>query len=201
MPRYSMPSRPLFVVLALLLGACGGVDGDAGDVSPDGGGASTAAATSTPASASEATPEVAVGSSGAADVSTEDLDVCSLVTQDEVSAVIGTQAGAAQPEDDPGLSYFGCRYEEDGITAGVNIGVWAFPDESEARSFFEFGYDEYPAVEGIGDDAYRSQPLGEITVLDGRYEVDVFLFFVSEDEDEEFEMARELAQMVLDRLP
>jgi len=195
----------LLSVLALLLFACSGDDTADDDASGGDGPTATATTTmttdaATGTAASEATPSEASGSdSGAA--TSEDIDVCALVTQDEVSGVIGTQAGEATGENDSALSYFGCRYEEDGITAGVSIGVWAFPNESEARSFFEFGYDDYPAVEGIGDDAYRSQPLGEISVLDGRYEVDVFLFFVAEDPDEEFEMARQLAQMVLDRLP
>ena len=204
MPRHQTLSLPLLSVLALLLFACSG--DDAGDDDASGGDGPTAAAATpmttdvaTGTAGSEATSSEASGSdSGAA--TSEDIDVCALVSQDEVSEVIGTPAGEATRENDPALSYFGCRYEEDGITEGVSLGVFAFPDEDEARDFFEFGSEQFEAVEGIGEGAYRSE-IHEITVLHDRYEIDVALYFVSEDDDEEFEMARELAEMMIDRLP
>ena len=91
------------------------------------------------------------------------------------------------------------RLSSRGRTEGYERAA-SFPDEDEARSFFEFGSEQFEAVEGIGDAAYRSE-IHEITVLHDRYEIDVTLYFVSEDDDEEFEMARELAEMMIDRLP
>ena len=202
MPRHILLSSrlALLTLLALLLAACGGDEGGGTEAPTED--TATGATTSSPASAAGTTTAgTDVAGPAAQASSAEDLDVCSLVSQDEVSEVIGTQAGAPQREDDPSLFYYGCRYEEEDITELVSIGILAWADEGEAESAFEFGADQYPAVEGIGDAAYRSQPIDEITVLNGRYEISVGLFFVSEDDDEEFEMGRQLAEMVIARLP
>lgn len=63
------------------------------------------------------------------------------------------------------------------------------------------GAEQYEEVEGIGDRAIRSQPINDISVLSDRYEISVGLYLVSEDDDTEFEMAREIAALVVDRLP
>lgn len=128
------------------------------------------------------------------------IDACALLTKDEVEAVIGMPVGSPQPEESP-APFFGCRYEEDGLTQIVSIGVLAWSDVEEAEASFEFGADQYPAIEGLGDRAYNSQPIDEVTVLAGRYELSVGLYFVSDDDEAELAMARELAATALDRLP
>jgi hypothetical protein len=129
-----------------------------------------------------------------------EIDVCALLTKEEVEAVIGMPAGAPQPEESP-APFFGCRYEEDGLSQIVTIGVLAWSDAEEAERSFEFGADQYPAIEGLGDRAYNSQPIDEVSVLAGRYELSVGLYFVSEDDAAELAMALELAATALDRLP
>jgi hypothetical protein len=129
-----------------------------------------------------------------------EIDVCALLTKEEVEAVIGMPAGAAQPEESA-APYFGCRYEEDGLSQIVSIGVLAWGDAEEAETSFEFGADQYPAIEGIGDRAYNSQPIDDVSVLSGRYELSVGLYFVSDDDEAELAMASELAAVALDRLP
>lgn len=128
------------------------------------------------------------------------IDACALLTKDEVEAVIGMPVGSPQPEESP-PPFSGCRYEEDGLTQIVSIGVVAWNDVDEAEASFEFGADQYAAVEGLGDRAYNSQPIDDVTVLAGRYELSVGLYFVSDDDEAELEMARELAATALDRLP
>ena len=53
-------------------------------------------------------------------------------------------------------------------------------------------------MEGIGDRAYDSRPIGDITVLKGKYELSID---VSASGQDEFEVAKELAAKAVDRLP
>jgi hypothetical protein len=183
--------RTIAVLLALTLTACGAagdpVDTDSTTPTP-GNGAATGQPDAT------APPSVTDGPSSA------DIDACALVTQDEVESIVGMPVGAPEPEDAP-PPFFSCRYEDDEILPVVKVSIIASESADDAVSLFELGADQYPAVEGLGDRAYRSQPIDEITVLAGRYELSVGLYFVSEDDDAEFEMAREIAELVLPRLP
>jgi hypothetical protein len=129
-----------------------------------------------------------------------EIDVCALLTNEEVEAVIGMPVGAAQPEESE-APFFGCRYEEDGLSQVVSVGVIMWADAQEAEASFEFGADQYPAVEGVGERAYNSQPIDDISVLAGRYEVSIGLYFVSDDDEAELEMASELAVVIVGRLP
>ena len=194
--------------LAASLIACGGED----DGSEDG--LTAATVTSAPPGASTDTPDSTAGSTGPGSEATPaessagavDLDVCSLLTQEEVEAAIGQPAGA--PAFTPlgeafaaqGLGGGDCRFEADGITPVVALTVLIWRDAETARSSFEFGSSSQ-AVEGIGDGARSTQPIGEISVLSGHYEVSLDIYFASEDDDAEFEMARELVEIAVSRLP
>ena len=188
----------LAAALLVAASACGDDDGDdavgitAAVDETDAEGADTAATDveDTDVSGQTTDPSGAVG----------EIDVCALLTKEEVEAVIGMPAGSAQPEESA-PPFFGCRYEEDGLSQMVSIGVLAWGDAEEAEASFEFGADQYPAVEGIGDRAYNSQPIDDLTVLAGRYELSVGLYFVSDDDEAELAMASELAAVALDRLP
>jgi hypothetical protein len=183
--------RTIAVLLALTLTACGAA-GDTVETDAPAPTAGDGAATGQPDAT--APPSVTDSQPSA------DIDACALVTQDEVESIVGMAVGAPEPEDAP-PPFFGCRYEDDEILPVVTVGIIASESTDDAVSLFEFGADQYPAVEGLGDRAYRSQPIDEITVLAGRYELSVGLYFVSEDDDAEFEMAREIAELVLSRLP
>ena len=196
------------LVGAALIAACGGNGGNGDDPNGGDGATSTAASTAvatpdTAASPGENVSTVASGNSAPVDVA--DLDVCTLLTHDEVEAAIGQTAGPpafiAMDESfaSAGLGGGDCRFEADNITPVVSVSILAWADEEAAASSFDFGTD-YPAVEGPGDRAKRVQPIGDISVLVGRYELSVDLYFVSEDDDEEFEMARSLAELVVSRL-
>jgi hypothetical protein len=189
------------VAAALLVAAsaCGG--DDAGDTpvveTTDADGAATATTDTETATTDADGSETTVASGSPAG---DEIDVCALVTEEEVEAIIGMAAGPAQPEESA-PPFFGCRYEEEGLSQTVTIGLLAWNDADEAESSFDFGADQYPAVEGIGDRAYNSQPIDDLSVLAGRYELSVGLYFVSDDDEAELAMAIELAQLALDRLP
>ena len=209
--------RPLLIgpaiATVLLVGACGGDDEDS---------ASGALATSTSAPAisgagaepSGATgPTGATGTTGATGPSAatgaaaeEEIDVCALVSQAEVEGILGQSVGAPNYTSmgtagaASGLGGGDCTFQATGITPVVSINVLAWSDEDDAESSFDlFGIDE--EVEGIGDKAVNTQPVGDISVLQGRYELSVDLYFVNDDEDADFEMARQIAELAVSRLP
>jgi hypothetical protein len=202
--------RLYFVALALgvaaLVIACGG-DDDADDPATG----ASATATSIPATSSSTGAETtgstgATGSTAGQSGEAEELDVCTLVTQAEVEAILGqsvgapnfTSMGAAGAA--AGLGGGDCTFQATGITAVISIGVLAWSDEDDAESSFGlFGSDE--EIEGIGDKAVNTQPVGDISVLQGRYELSVDLYFVNDDDDADFEMARQIAELAVPRLP
>jgi hypothetical protein len=188
----------LAAALVVAASACGDDDGD--DAIGVTAAVDEADAEGADAEATDVEDTDASGQATDANGAVGEIDVCALLTKEEVEAVIGMPAGSAQPEESA-PPFFGCRYEEDGLSQMVSIGVLAWGDAEEAEASFEFGADQYPAVEGIGDRAYNSQPIDDLTVLAGRYELSVGLYFVSDDDEAELAMASELAAVALDRLP
>jgi len=177
----------------LLFAACSGGDDSTtpGAGSPTAGATKAAGATSTAAPTSAATKETSDGGA---------LDICALIPQKDVETAVGAPVGAAKPDPSP-PPFFGCRYEQDGITSVITISVIVHDDADDAKASFEVGADQYPAVEDIGDRAYNSQPIDDITVLDGRYEIAVGIYFGSDDNAAELKSAKDLAALVIERLP
>ena len=198
---------------ATLVAACAG-DDDADDSTT--GGAATSA-TSAPATASATGAEAtassastgttgATGSTGGQAADGEELDVCSLVTQAEVEDILGqtvgdptfTSMGAAGAAG--GLHGGDCRFEATGITAVVSISVLIWSDEDDAESSFSL-YNLDNEIDGLGVQAVSTQPVGDIAVLQGRYELSVDLYFVNDDEETDLDMARQIAELAVSRLP
>ena len=135
-----------------------------------------------------------------------ELDVCSLISKAEVDGILGQttgdpvfnsmgDAGAAA-----GLTGGDCRFEATGVTPVVSISVLAWRDQDDAESSFS-AFTAAEEIEGLGDRAVNTQPVGDVSVLRGRYEISVDLYFVDEDDSVELGMAREIAEIVLSRLP
>ncbi len=202
---------PVILLSAAILTACGG-DGD----DKDGGAIASATPASTGAS-STALPDSsgAIGPSGAAastggtgsdNVDGEGIDVCTLISKDEVEDILEQTVG------DPTFTSIGalgaaagmtggdCSFQATSVTSVVSVSVLAWADESDAETSFSL-YNTTQEVEGLGDQAINIQPVGDIAVRQGRYELSVSLFFVNDDETTDFEMAREIAELVLSRLP
>lgn len=208
-----VPFRVALAAGVLIVAACSGDDGSSQPTATGGG----AATTSTPASTSpteegagetdgEGTAQGSSTTGTAGQVTSTDnvddpldLDVCTVLPGDDVADAIGKPVGAGRRED--AAPYLGCRYEAAGSPQIVTVGVIPYPDAEQAEESFDFAADQYPAVEGVGDRAYNSQPIADISVLSGRYEVSVGLYFVDDDDARELTMARDLAAILLDRLP
>lgn len=188
------------VGVAAFVAACGGDDG--GDDVDSSTGAQGASAATPVVTADGDAPG---GSGASASDAVELVDVCAMITQAEVESIVGQPVGPATPEDEEDYTSFGiggggCRFEAEGVTPVVTVSVLAWADEAEGESAFSLLEGQYDPVDGLGDSAYRTQPIDEISVLAGRYELSVGLYFVDEDDDAEFEMARRIAELVLPHL-
>lgn len=191
--RYARVLPLALIAAAAFVLACGG---DNGGPSPTPGAADATSATGTPLATSSPAPPAGG----------EELDVCTLISKDEVEDILGQTvgdpvfasmggAGAAA-----GLTGGDCRFEATGVTPIVSVSLLAWSDEEDAESSFSL-FTVAEEIEGIGDRAISTQPVGDIAVLKGHYELSVDLFFVNEDDAADLEMAREIAELVVSRLP
>lgn len=125
-----------------------------------------------------------------------DLDPCALVSQAEIERILGFTVDTPERSVTPAgssLTYFSCSSDD----VHVDVQVWDSADN--AASSFATGT-SYPSIDGIGDRAQNTQPLGDLDVLHGRYVVTVDIFS-SLTQDEELEAAKKIAEIVLSRLP
>ncbi len=189
--RFRLMFGPLLVALVVTLAfmACGGDDDDGGGATGDktpaateGGGGDSGDATSAPQ-----------GNGGDGEV-----DACTLVTADEASAALGASVGEGASENFP--SFYGCRYETEGFEY-LSVTVVAFASGDEAKTTYEQVLDinDYPKIDGLGDRAYDTRPIGTVTVQKGKYEVSVDILTL--DDDADFEVAKDLARKAIGRLP
>lgn len=168
-------STTSFAVLLVAFGlaACGGDD-------------------AAPASSTSAAQSAAPAATG----EVPDIDPCALVSQAEIERIIGMPVAALAPESPTpagSLTYFSCRSDD------LHIDIEAWSNAQEARRSFEFGH-QYPAVEGLGFPATNTQPLGDLYALAGQFVVSVDLF-TNQDQAAQLEAAKQLARLVVDRLP
>jgi hypothetical protein len=204
-----MPLRALevlsFAALSglILLAACGGDDESTATPGGTRTPAATAAATGTRTAAATASPRATQAgtatqaATATAQASTGEIDPCALVTKAEAEAIVGESLG--EPAVTITEMLAGCLYSTPDFDS-VNVDVLTYDSEDDAKSLFQMAIDinDYPEVEGIGDRAYDSRPIGDITVLKGKYELSVG---VSTGGEDDFEVAKGLAAKAVDRLP
>lgn len=206
-----MRSKAMVIVLALALGvsACGGDDDDSATDAQ----ATTAAGTDTSTEDTSATTTgdsasattaggdaTATTSDGAGDI--EEVDVCAILTADDIASVVGVTPSAAEPDMTiPDVPIFGCNYDVEGGFVQASVTVSA--TEEEAKELFQFGLEnnDYPTVDGVGDEAYDAAPAFGLTARSGRFEVSVNVAGSADDAAAELEQEKELTQLVIDRLP
>ena len=181
-------------VLLFGLAACGG--DDESEEPP--------AATERPAAEGVATEEPetvaepqATGESEGEEASSS-IDACALVTKEEAEAVLGASVGDAQREDTPPVT--ACTYETADFDS-VSVSVLTYEDSDQAEEGFQMAIDinDFPEVPGIGDRAYDARPAFGLTVLKGRYELEVDVSL--EGDEAEFVAAKDLAATAVERLP
>lgn len=170
----------------LLVSACGGDDDDAG------GGATTQTQAADGGAGETSTADADNGDEDDG----EELNVCDLLSNEEVSAALGSEVSEPVRQDFP--PFFSCYWtaeEFDSLSVSVFSG-----SESEAEAYYELTAGAQD-VEGLGDRAQFSD-FGTLEILAGRYDVSITLFDIDlEDDAQTIEAARPIAELVLDRLP
>lgn len=144
----------------------------------------------------------ASGTSSPASVQAATLDACSLLTKEEVEAVIGKTVNPVRTATSTDL--FSCAYEDPEHKPQYFIAVTVFASTpSAAKGLHEAtkggGRDQVP-ITGLGDDAYWDETLGgDLYVLKGKYAASMSVSAL--DIEEPQEAAEALAPKLLARLP
>lgn len=168
----------------LLLAACGGDDDD-----------SSGDDTSEPTATREADNEEPTDESSD-DGDGSDLDVCALLTEDEVSEVLGEEPVTKEDTNFPPV--YSCAFDTESGVVTVTV-VTSLPG-SPARVAFEAATADGEEVDGLGDAAaWLPSPVDTLEVLDGDNYVSISVFKVGEDLPYQ-ELSTQLAEKILDRL-
>ena len=121
------------------------------------------------------------------------VDACTLLTDEEVEAILGDSA-SAEPEVSP--PFYGCRWST-GALSSVTVDVISWASPEIAQSSFDFYLGDVTPVDGIGDGALYNELLDLAFIIDS-YEVTID---VTGEAPAARDHARELAPKVISRLP
>jgi Protein of unknown function (DUF3558) len=191
-------TAPALLVLAATLLACS-TSSPAAQASQSANQAASESATGAPA---ESTPEPA--SSAAPSLgSVRDMDVCALLTAEEIEEVIGIQLNEGEAME-LSTETAGCQWEaSDSSLTYVQVYVAAFDQET-----FELGRNRDSAEElsePLGDDAYRREvtsyyPAGILQIKQDEYFIEFGLHVQDGDAETMKAQSFELAELFLSRL-
>lgn len=180
--------RPVVILtvslLTLSVAACGGSGGATGDTEPT----DLTTATSVASPGAERSTGQSVESGEVVEV-----DVCGVLSDQEISDVLGAP-GIPDPWDMP-PAFHACTWtvsDEEYVYASITT----HPDAEIAATTFEswMTSNGFAEVSGIGDLAYTGSEI-TLNVLAGVYEVEV------DTSPEDLEASKQLASLILDRLP
>lgn len=179
------------LALALLPSGCGGADDTTGTTATIAADTTTTIATDTVATDTTAASTTALSQGND---STLAVDVCSLLSSDEIDEVLG--AGGEPTASDVPPQIYGCRWENS--SGLIDLSVFSFPDAETAEASFGT-YSATGDVDGVGDKAVYND-ITDLAVLSGSF---VLTFDVATLADEETSrsQAKELALLVIPRLP
>jgi hypothetical protein len=125
---------------------------------------------------------------------TGNIDPCSLLTDEEVEAVLGARVQGTPEEDYPLAT---CRWEREG---SLLVRVEAVSgDEDVIEGLFELGQQRFEKVEGIGDRAHYSDFIKTLYVMIGGNTL-VTVEVINSEIDEK-QAAIDLAEKAVNRLP
>lgn len=193
----------MVVGVAGLLAACGSSEASPESIGVD----SSPAEQTSDTPLSDAAPDAPIETQGdgtEAAVETVDLggfdagppvDVCALLTDVEVQALLGSIVPATPENVEP--LFFGCRWETDQTTVTINL--ISHGDVEAARASFDMFLGDNEKIEGVGD-AALSNIVTDIAFISGTYEVTIFLG-ADLDEATKAERVREIALTIIPRLP
>lgn len=167
---------------------------DSGDDEDDGGGGDDEGAET-----DEPTPDEGDGGGGGddggGDSGDEGIDVCVLLTTDEIEDALGESVNEGEAQNyDPFSSCYWSTESFNSVSVSVLTG-----DDASLEFYYELT-DDAKNVEGIGDRAHWTD-FGSLEVLVDGYDVDVAVYNTDISDDEALEVAKDLAEIVLERLP
>ncbi|MEX0683294.1 MAG: DUF3558 family protein [Dehalococcoidia bacterium] len=180
--RMALRALACLVLGSLVVIGCGGDD--------DGGDSATPTATEADAGGATATAAANGGDIGAG------FDACTLLTMDEVEAAIGAVDAGLRRE---GAKISSCLWSAKVGRDFVNVGVF-LGSKQELDLFLELAQGTED-VEGLGDRAKFSEPLGATEVIVGGYGVTVSAGTSEREPDEVRDVTTALAEKVVERLP
>lgn len=154
----------LTTLIALLAPAC----------SSEGDGAEDAAATTSaePSTTDRAGDGSGPDASGATGGAGGPIDVCSLLSGEEVAVVLGEPA---RPTDQSTGSMYACSWEgTDNALNALSVSVYVHPDAATAKDMYDQTKEglEGSDIMGLGDEASYAEAFG-LEVLSGRYDISV----------------------------
>ena len=191
-----VPNRPMTALIVFVLIA----SGCSGGASPSDGENPTSTNPPTGSTVTTVVPPTTEASAPNSTVAQDDVvvDACDLLAPAEVAGAIGDQT--QEPVfDDSVEGFFTCSYE--GAKGNMLVDITVYPDVETAKDFFALGIDMggNERIEGPGDEAMSTQPLGDIAARVGRIEVTIDMFTEKSLEDE-LAIAKELAGTIVAQL-
>ncbi len=121
------------------------------------------------------------------------VDACTLLTDEEVEAIVGDSVSAEAEVSPP---FYGCRWST-GALSSVSVDVISWANPEIAQSSFDYYLGDVTPVDGIGDGALYNELLDLAFIIDS-YEVTID---VTGEALAARDHARELAPKVISRLP
>lgn len=194
----------LGLMVTLLIGsACGGDEGGGGEPTPF---VSITADDETPGATDAAdnpgdgaTPEGDDSDSGDEDGDGDsqglpaDFDVCTLLTMEEITGVIGVAVDDGEAFDSP--PFYDCQYFTD--AGGIDVQLFA-GTRDDVEFYFEIGHESDEKVDDVADGAYWDDDLNSLEVLSGNYTVAISSAGTGEVS---LEQAIDLAKAAIEHLP
>ena len=182
-------SRPMantaLMLIVFVLTSCGGAAAESTTTAPSPGGTS-----GTGGDSGDSAPDEGAETPDAASM---DIDMCSLLSDEEITAVL--QSGAtAEPWDIP-PDFHACTWSvSEDVFMFASITVHTDAEFAEMTFVNWMTSNDFTEVSGIGDIAYTGSEIS-LNVLSGTYEVEV------DTSPEDLETSIQLATLILDRLP
>ncbi|MEW8030178.1 MAG: hypothetical protein AB2792_05770 [Candidatus Thiodiazotropha sp.] len=124
-----------------------------------------------------------------------EFEPCALISHADLEEIAGVSLSEPKATIDrlDTVTYLSCSSDD------IHINIESWGDSSKAAASYDFS-GKHPSIEGLGDKARNTQPLGEVDVLYGQFIVSVDLF-TGQGRETELEVAQKIARVVLENLP
>lgn len=206
--KFATPFHGLLVAVgafALLVSACGGNDNEPISGDDDAPSASAPAATDAGDDDSEPTPAGSTDDGDNGGGTIDPLDVCGLFTANEIASALGADEMSDGSQSSPiYASFSGCQWESVDpmqpylAVIDVSVGDTAYHETTYENWKL---YNDPQPVDGVGDMAQWDSLTNQIDVIEGDRYVIVQVLTGAAEEQAAIDVASQLAEMTLERVP